>query len=156
SDAYLVGEIPSEAQDWLQGDMFDGVMNYQFTAAVVGFFGDRYRDDSMVAGMSKIMCRVLLSCLVTPLTRQVLSTRCGQLSRTRSTRPSRVKCQRSVSATEIIVFPRFHSLDVDESRPRGTGSADGNCRRKGSFAGIAAVNCLCCWVSSRSGWWERA
>ncbi len=50
-DAYLVGEIPSEAQDWLQGDMFDGVMNYQFTAAVVGFFGEGSRDEAMVSGM---------------------------------------------------------------------------------------------------------
>ncbi len=50
-DAYLVGEIPSEAQDWLQGDMFDGVMNYQFSAACVGFFGRDYRDEAMVSGM---------------------------------------------------------------------------------------------------------
>jgi len=50
-DAYLVGEIPSEAQDWLQGDMFDGVMNYQFTAACVGFFGAGSRDEAMISGM---------------------------------------------------------------------------------------------------------
>jgi neopullulanase len=50
-DAYLVGEIPSEAQDWLQGDMFDGVMNYQFAAALVGFFGTGFRDEAMIAGM---------------------------------------------------------------------------------------------------------
>jgi len=46
-----VGEIPSEAQDWLQGDMFDGVMNYQFSAACVGFFGAGHRDETMIAGM---------------------------------------------------------------------------------------------------------
>ena len=51
SEAYLVGEIPSEAQEWLQGDMFDGVMNYQFTAACVGFFGIDSRDETMVSGM---------------------------------------------------------------------------------------------------------
>jgi len=50
-DAYLVGEIPSEAQDWLQGDMFDGVMNYQFTAACIGFFGAECRDETMISGM---------------------------------------------------------------------------------------------------------
>jgi len=50
-NAYLVGEIPSEAQDWLQGDMFDGVMNYQFTAACVGFFGVGSRDEAMISGM---------------------------------------------------------------------------------------------------------
>ena len=50
-DAYLVGEIPTEAQDWLQGDMFDGVMNYQFSEAVVGFFGAGFRDEAMITGM---------------------------------------------------------------------------------------------------------
>lgn len=50
-DAYLVGEIPSEAQEWLQGDKFDGVMNYQWTAACVGFFGAEHRDDTLVCGM---------------------------------------------------------------------------------------------------------
>lgn len=50
-DAYLVGEIPSDAQDWLHGDMFDGVMNYQFTAACVGFFGAGSRDEAMISGL---------------------------------------------------------------------------------------------------------
>jgi len=47
----LVGEIPTEAQEWLQGDMFDGVMNYQFTAACIGFFGANHRDEAMISGM---------------------------------------------------------------------------------------------------------
>jgi len=51
TDAYLVGEIPTEAQEWLQGDMFDGVMNYQFTAACVGFFGAGHRDETMISGI---------------------------------------------------------------------------------------------------------
>ena len=38
-EAYIVGEIPGEAQRWLQGDQFDAVMNYQFTHACLGFFG---------------------------------------------------------------------------------------------------------------------
>lgn len=38
-DAYIVGEIWHEARRWLQGDMFDAVMNYQFTAPVLNFFG---------------------------------------------------------------------------------------------------------------------
>lgn len=50
-DAYLVGEIPSEAQEWLQGDMFDGVMNYQFSAACVGFFANGRRDEYMISGI---------------------------------------------------------------------------------------------------------
>lgn len=38
-EAYIVGEIWFPAQRWLQGDMFDAVMNYQITAPVLGFFG---------------------------------------------------------------------------------------------------------------------
>ena len=38
-DAYIVGEIWHEAAHWLQGDMFDAVMNYQITAPIFNFFG---------------------------------------------------------------------------------------------------------------------
>jgi cyclomaltodextrinase / maltogenic alpha-amylase / neopullulanase len=38
-DAYLVGEIWHDAQEWLRGDRFDGVMNYVFSRATLGFFG---------------------------------------------------------------------------------------------------------------------
>lgn len=38
-EAYIVGEIWHEARQWLQGDMFDAVMNYQITGPVLGFFG---------------------------------------------------------------------------------------------------------------------
>ncbi len=38
-EAYIVGEIPTEAQRWMQGDMFDAVMNYQLTHACLAFFG---------------------------------------------------------------------------------------------------------------------
>jgi len=37
SEAYIVGEIWHEAQRWLQGDQFDAVMNYLFTAAALSF-----------------------------------------------------------------------------------------------------------------------
>lgn len=40
-DAYLVGEIWTEAKRWLQGDQFDAVMNYIQTYAAVRFFGAR-------------------------------------------------------------------------------------------------------------------
>jgi len=40
-DAYIVGEIWTEAQRWLQGDQFDAVMNYIQTHAAVRFFGAR-------------------------------------------------------------------------------------------------------------------
>ncbi len=38
SETYLVGELWDEATRWLRGDIFDGVMNYQFTQACLGFF----------------------------------------------------------------------------------------------------------------------
>ena len=38
-EAYIVGEIWHEAQRWLQGDQFDAVMNYPFTAAALSFLG---------------------------------------------------------------------------------------------------------------------
>jgi cyclomaltodextrinase len=37
-DAYIVGEVWTEASHWLQGDMWDAVMNYLFTRACIAFF----------------------------------------------------------------------------------------------------------------------
>ncbi|MCA9973209.1 MAG: glycoside hydrolase family 13 protein [Anaerolineales bacterium] len=37
-EAYIVGELWEEAGRWLQGDQFDGQMNYLFTRAAFGFF----------------------------------------------------------------------------------------------------------------------
>ena len=37
--AYITGEIPWDATRWLQGDQFDGVMNYLLAYACWGFFG---------------------------------------------------------------------------------------------------------------------
>ena len=39
ADAYTVGEIWHEAKEWLQGDRFDGVMNYVLSRAAYGYFG---------------------------------------------------------------------------------------------------------------------
>ena len=39
-DAYIVGEIWDEPSRWLQGDQFDGVMNYQFRKAVLAYLFD--------------------------------------------------------------------------------------------------------------------
>lgn len=36
-DAYIVGEIWIDAREWLQGDQFDGVMNYLFTGPTLAF-----------------------------------------------------------------------------------------------------------------------
>jgi neopullulanase len=41
-EAYIVGELWGDAQRWLQGDQFDGQMNYIFARAAFGFFvGDQ-------------------------------------------------------------------------------------------------------------------
>ncbi len=37
-EAYIVGEVWVDAPRWLQGDMWDAVMNYQFTRACIAFF----------------------------------------------------------------------------------------------------------------------
>ncbi|MEL6354883.1 MAG: alpha-amylase family glycosyl hydrolase [Cyanobacteria bacterium J06627_28] len=36
-EAYIVGEVWTDASEWLQGDQFDGVMNYLFTGPVLAF-----------------------------------------------------------------------------------------------------------------------
>lgn len=43
-ETYIVGEVWGEAERWLQGDMWDAVMNYQVTAACLGFFGGESLD----------------------------------------------------------------------------------------------------------------
>jgi neopullulanase len=50
-DAYLVGEVPWEAQRWCQGDIFDGVMNYQFTQACLGYFAGNNINRDLENGM---------------------------------------------------------------------------------------------------------
>ena len=36
-DAYIVGEVWHDARQWLQGDQFDGVMNYLFAGPTIAF-----------------------------------------------------------------------------------------------------------------------
>ncbi|HPX65530.1 MAG TPA: glycoside hydrolase family 13 protein, partial [Anaerolineaceae bacterium] len=50
-EAYIVGEIPCEAQRWMAGDQFDAVMNYQITHAALGFFGGKQIDYELASGM---------------------------------------------------------------------------------------------------------
>ncbi|PWK06004.1 glycoside hydrolase family 13 protein [Tumebacillus permanentifrigoris] len=40
-DALIIGEVWNDASPWLQGDQFDGVMNYLFRDAVIEFFAKR-------------------------------------------------------------------------------------------------------------------
>ena len=50
ADAYITGEIPMDASPWLQGDMFDGVMNYMLSYACWGFFGGEDFDPKSIGG----------------------------------------------------------------------------------------------------------
>ncbi|MDB5349413.1 MAG: glycosidase [Planctomycetota bacterium] len=45
-EAYIVGEVWHESRRWLQGDMWDAVMNYRFTHACISFFIGRGVDES--------------------------------------------------------------------------------------------------------------
>lgn len=45
-DAYIVGEVWTDARPWLDGNQFDGVMNYLFTGPTIAFAaGNRVRMD---------------------------------------------------------------------------------------------------------------
>jgi cyclomaltodextrinase / maltogenic alpha-amylase / neopullulanase len=51
-EAYIVGEVWGDSRQWLQGDQFDGVMNYLFAAAAIAFSaGHRVRPET-IAGRS--------------------------------------------------------------------------------------------------------
>jgi cyclomaltodextrinase / maltogenic alpha-amylase / neopullulanase len=49
-EAYIVGEIWDPAVPFLQGDRFDGVMNYQFTEAVLAYVGGARIDGRLAEG----------------------------------------------------------------------------------------------------------
>ena len=52
-DAYMVGEVWHEAEEWLRGDRFDAVMNYVFSRAAYGYFGARtLRSDYQPGGFA--------------------------------------------------------------------------------------------------------
>ena len=47
-EAYIVGEIWNDSREWLQGDQFDGVMNYLWTEPTIAFCaGHRVRRDQV-------------------------------------------------------------------------------------------------------------
>jgi neopullulanase len=47
-ETYIVGEVWGDAQRWLKGDMWDAVMNYQLTRAMIAFFiGDSANVDEL-------------------------------------------------------------------------------------------------------------
>lgn len=47
-DAYITGEIPWDASPWLQGDQFDGVMNYLMAYPCWSFFGGKNLSEDLV------------------------------------------------------------------------------------------------------------
>ncbi|MEO0770834.1 MAG: glycoside hydrolase family 13 protein, partial [Cyanobacteria bacterium J06649_4] len=47
-EAYIVGEVWKDAREWLQGDQFDGVMNYLFTGPALAFTAKEKVDMSLV------------------------------------------------------------------------------------------------------------
>jgi neopullulanase len=57
-EAYIVGEIWHEAQRWLQGDQFDAVMNYLFTAASLNFFAADHLDMRVINQAGGLQNRV--------------------------------------------------------------------------------------------------
>lgn len=44
SNRWIIGEIWEDGSQWLQGNMFDSVMGYQFRGAVLGFLADQTLD----------------------------------------------------------------------------------------------------------------
>ncbi|WP_114570478.1 glycoside hydrolase family 13 protein [Exiguobacterium flavidum] len=55
-EAYILGEIWHDAQDWLTGDQFDAVMNYPFTSAALNYFAlDKTRAVSYANEMSHVL-----------------------------------------------------------------------------------------------------
>ncbi len=50
ADAYILAEIWDDALEWLQGEHFDAVMNYNFNRACYGFFGNTALDTTCEPG----------------------------------------------------------------------------------------------------------
>jgi neopullulanase len=48
-DAYLVGELWSEAHEWLAGDRFDAAMNYPLAQAILGYAAGAHLDRAVLA-----------------------------------------------------------------------------------------------------------
>ena len=51
-DAYLVGEIWTEAPEWLAGDRFDALMNYPLGIAILGFASGGLLDQAAIDGQA--------------------------------------------------------------------------------------------------------
>lgn len=49
-EAYIVGEVWRDARQWLQGDQFDGVMNYLFAGPTIAYVAGARVDPAQVVG----------------------------------------------------------------------------------------------------------
>ncbi|MDR1606519.1 MAG: glycoside hydrolase family 13 protein [Streptococcaceae bacterium] len=58
-DFYVLGEIWTSAQSWLNGDEFNGVMNYAFTGSIIDYFAKR--KISAEAMISKLNTQLMLN-----------------------------------------------------------------------------------------------
>ncbi len=55
-DAYLLCEVMGDASRWLEGDAFDGTMNYTFRDLAVRYFADRSLEgERLVAGVTRML-----------------------------------------------------------------------------------------------------
>lgn len=54
-DAYITGEIWSDASPWLQGDQFDGVMNYPFRAAILDLVTGKAKGPQFMHALQKVL-----------------------------------------------------------------------------------------------------
>ncbi|WP_188350536.1 glycoside hydrolase family 13 protein [Leuconostoc pseudomesenteroides] len=66
-DIYILGEIWTSAQSWLQGDEFSAVMNYAFTGSIVDFFAKQQISPSQM--VHKLNAQLMLN---RDLTNQVM------------------------------------------------------------------------------------
>ncbi|HMM00259.1 MAG TPA: alpha amylase N-terminal ig-like domain-containing protein [Bacilli bacterium] len=58
SEAIILGENWHGSQSWLQGDQFDGIMNYSYTKAALDYFAtERYTAKDMAARLNEILLR---------------------------------------------------------------------------------------------------
>lgn len=58
-EAYILGEIWDDPSAWLQGDKFDGVMNYQFQKALLSYFAD---EEMNTPALDRTLRELLGSC----------------------------------------------------------------------------------------------
>lgn len=58
-DIYILGEIWTSAQSWLQGDEFSAVMNYAFTGSIVDFFAKQQISPSQM--VHKLNAQLILN-----------------------------------------------------------------------------------------------